>query len=66
MNTNVYIDSDLITQAIDLSELKTKKDIINLALREYVEKRKRKNLAELKGKIEFSDGYNYKDLRCGE
>jgi Arc/MetJ family transcription regulator len=66
MNTNVYIDSELITQAIDLSELKTKKEIINLALKEYVEKRKRKNLSELKGKIEFADGYDYKELRLGE
>ncbi|MCL2637928.1 MAG: type II toxin-antitoxin system VapB family antitoxin [Oscillospiraceae bacterium] len=66
MNTNVYIDNELITQAIDLSEFKTKKEIINLALKEYVERRKKKNLAELKGKIEFADGYDYKDLRCGE
>jgi len=66
MNTNVYIDSELITQAIDLSELKTKKEIINLALKEYVERRKRKNLAELKGKIEFADGYDYKESRLGE
>ncbi len=24
------------------------------------------NLADLKGKIEFSDGYDYKALRCGQ
>jgi Arc/MetJ family transcription regulator len=66
MNTNIFIDNELITQAINLSELKTKKDVVDVALREYVAKRKRKNLAELKGKIEFADGYDYKEMRCGE
>ena len=63
MNTNIFIDNELITQAIDLSELKTKKEIVDLALREYVARRKRKNLSEIKGMIEFSDGYDYKELR---
>jgi Arc/MetJ family transcription regulator len=66
MNTNIFIDTELMSQAIALSELKTKKDIIDLALREFVSRRKRKNLAELKGKIEFADGYDYKTMRCGE
>jgi Arc/MetJ family transcription regulator len=66
MNTNIFIDNDLMTQAIDLSEEKTQKDIIDIALREYVAKRRTKSLAQLKGKIEFADGYNYKELRCGE
>jgi Arc/MetJ family transcription regulator len=65
MNTNIFIDNELIAQAIDLSELKTKKEIVDLALREYVARRKRKNLADLKGQILFSDGYNYKESRCG-
>ena len=66
MNTNIFIDNELITQAIDLSEIKTKKEIVDLALREYVARRKKKNLSELKGQIKFSSGYDYKDLRCGE
>jgi len=66
MNTNIFIDNELITQAIDLSDMKTKKEIVDLALREYVARRKRKNLGELKGKIDFSDGYDYKELRCGQ
>ena len=65
MRTNVVLDDDLINEAIKLSEVKTKKDIINVALREFVATRKRSNLLELEGKIEFSDNYDHKALREG-
>ena len=65
MRTNVVLDDDLINEAIKLSEVKTKKDIINVALREFVATRKRSNLLELEGKIEFSDNYDHKVLREG-
>ncbi len=65
MRTNVVLDDDLINEAIKLSEVKTKKDVINIALREFVATRKRSNLLELEGKIEFSDNYDHKVLREG-
>ncbi len=65
MRTNVVLDDDLINEAIKLSEVKTKKDVINVALREFVATRKRSNLLELEGKIEFSDNYDHKVLREG-
>ena len=65
MRTNVVLDDDLINEAIKLSEVKTKKDVINVALREFVATRKRSNLLELEGKIEFSDNYDHKALREG-
>ena len=65
MRTNVVLDDDLINEAIKLSEVKTKKDVINIALREFVATRKRSNLLDLEGKIEFSDNYDHKALREG-
>ena len=65
MRTNVVLDDDLINEAIKLSEVKTKKDIINVALREFVATRKRSNLLDLEGKIEFSDNYDHRALREG-
>lgn len=65
MRTNVVLDDDLIEEAIKLSGVKTKKDVISVALREFVATRKRSNLLELEGKIEFSDNYNHKALREG-
>ncbi len=66
MRTNVVIDDTLIQEALRLSEVKTKKDIISLALREFVMSRKRLNLIELAGKINFQDDYDYKAHREGQ
>lgn len=63
MRTNVAIDDELMNEAIRLSGLKTKKDVIAFALHELVETRKRRNLLELEGKIMFRDGYDYKAMR---
>ena len=63
MRTNVVLDDELIKEAIKLSGIKTKKDVISFALQEFVTTRKRKNLLDLEGKIEFQDNYDYKTLR---
>jgi len=66
MRTNVVIDDTLIQEAITLSGIKTKKEVISLALQEFVMSRKRLNLAELNGKISFKDDYDYKSCREGK
>jgi len=63
MRTNIVIDEQLMNEAFKYTNLKTKKDIINLALREFVENAKKLSLLDLKGKIFFDDNYNYKALR---
>lgn len=63
MRTNIVIDDNLLKEALKYSNVKTKKDIVNLALKEFVENAKRLSLLDLKGKIEFSDNYDYKKLR---
>ena len=42
---------------------KTKKDLVNLALAEFVSNHSRKDLRELRGKIRFRKSYDYKALR---
>lgn len=63
MRTNVVLDDDLINEAIKLSGIKTKKDVINFALRELVAAKRRKNLLDLEGKVKFQDNYDYKAMR---
>ena len=63
MRTNVVLDDDLVKEAIRLSGKKTKKEVISFALQELVASRKRRNLLELEGKIQFRDGYDYKAMR---
>jgi len=63
MRTNVVIDDKLIQEALRLSNLKTKKDIIHKALEEFIQNRKRLDLREVRGKIRFAEGYDYKKMR---
>ncbi len=63
MRTNVVIDDHLIEEALKISRIKTKKELIHKALEEFVRNRKRRDLKELRGKVEFADDYNYKKLR---
>jgi len=65
MRTNIVIDGELMEKAMEISTKKTKKEVVNLALQEYVENHSRKDLLDLFGKIEFADGYDYKALREG-
>lgn len=63
MRTNVMIEDSLMEEALKLSRLRTKKDVIHKALEEFVENRKRLDLQEIRGKIRFHDGYDYKKMR---
>ncbi len=65
MRTNINIDDKLMKHALQLSGLTTKKDVVNLALFEFVQRRTRKDLTDLQGKIKFADNYDYKTRREG-
>lgn len=63
MRTNIDLDDELVTQAQELSGIQTKKGVVHEALRFYVATQRRKDLSDLRGKIEFAPGYDYKALR---
>jgi len=63
MRTNIDLDEKIMREALRLSKAKTKKELIHQALSEFVENRKRLNLLDLEGKIEFAEGYDYKRMR---
>ena len=65
MRTNIVIDDRLVEEAMALSKLKTKRDVVQRALEEYVRALKKKNLGDLRGKIRLAAGYDYKKLRAG-
>lgn len=64
MRTNVVLDDKLIQEALRLSNLKTKKELIHKALEEFIRNRKRLDLREVRGKIQFAEGYDYKKMRA--
>ncbi|MDR0997814.1 type II toxin-antitoxin system VapB family antitoxin [Treponema sp. TIM-1] len=63
MATNLAIDDNLLKTALVIGGLKTKKDTVNLALDEFIQRRKRQEVIDLFGKIEFDKNYDYKKSR---
>ena len=58
------LNDELVDEAFKFSQsISTKKELIETALREYVNNRKRKNIRELRGKVSFDDDYDYKKMR---
>ncbi len=51
MPTNLAIDQKLLHEALKISGLKTKKDTVNLALKELISKHKQLEIINIFGKI---------------
>ena len=63
MRTNIVLDDKLVKEALKYSKVKTKKGLVEAALKEYVENHRRLDMRDLKGKITFAQNYDYKSLR---
>ena len=66
MRTNIVLDDHLLEQAFSLTGIKTKKELIFQALKEFVEHRQRLNIVDLKGVGGIDSDYDYKSLRAGQ
>lgn len=53
MRTSIEIDTQLMEQALQLSQLSTKKEVVNIALKEFVKRLRRLKILELEGKVEW-------------
>jgi len=63
MATNLAIDDNLLQEALSISGLKTKKDTVNYALKEFINRRKQLEILALFGKLEPDADYDYKKAR---
>lgn len=63
MPTNLNIDDELLDEARRLGGKRTKRETVNEALREYVQRRKQRRILELAGKLEWDPDYDYKRER---
>ena len=66
MATNLAIDDNLLVIAQKIAGIKTKKDTVNQALKEFVQRRKQEEIIDLFGNVEYDEDYNYKELRSRE
>jgi Arc/MetJ family transcription regulator len=60
MATNLSLDPDLIEQAVKVGGERTKKAAVTRALEEYVARRQQKRLADLMGRLEWDESFDYK------
>lgn len=63
MRTNIVLDEKLVKEAFRYARVSTKKELIDLALREFVENHRRKDIRDLRGKVKIDSKYNHKELR---
>ena len=63
MATNLALDEDLLIEALEVGHLRTKKDTVTLALKEFIARRKQKKIFELFGSIDYDAKYDYKKMR---
>jgi Arc/MetJ family transcription regulator len=61
MRTNIVIDEKLIKQGMKYTGIRTKKGVVDFALRELIKKRERKKILLLKGKLPWEG--NLEEMR---
>ena len=66
MSTNLSIDAELLETALKTGGMKTKRDTVNLALKEFIQRRKNADILSLFGTVEYDAGYDYKKARHRE
>lgn len=63
MPSNLAIDDDLLAEAQKVGGHRTKKDTVNEALQEYIQRRRQAKVSKLFGTIDFDPAYDYKKQR---
>lgn len=64
MRTSIVLDDELVEAAFQLTGARTKRELVDLALRELVRTRKKRDLTALAGRIRFYDGFDHKEHRA--
>ena len=66
MATNLALDDKILIMAQSIAGIKTKRETVNLALKEFVQRRKQEEIIDLFGQIEYERDYDYKKMRKGK
>ena len=63
MPTNLALDDKLLRSAMEIGRMRTKRETVNEALKEFIERRQQKRILDLAGTIAFRDDWDYKKDR---
>lgn len=63
MATNIELNEALLSKAMRLGGMKTKKEAVNQALSEYVQRREQLRVLDFFGKVDLDPEFDYKKQR---
>jgi Arc/MetJ family transcription regulator len=63
MQITLNLDESLLAEALQLTKFTTQEELMNLALQELVRSRRKKNLLDLAGQIQFTEDFDHKAMR---
>ena len=63
MRTNIVLDDQLVAEAMRLSGVKTKREVVELALRRLVNSVRRKDILDLVGQDMIAPDYDVRAVR---
>ena len=63
MQITFNLDESLLEEALQLTKFTTQEELMNLALQELVRSRRKKNLLDLAGQIQFTEDFDHKAMR---
>ena len=63
MATNIELDEPLLSKAMRLGGMRTKKEAVNQALAEFVARREQLKILEFFGKVDLDPDFDYKKQR---
>lgn len=61
--TNIELNEKLLAKAMRLGGMNTKKEAVNEALAEYVQRREQLKIINMFGKVEYDEAFDYKKQR---
>ena len=66
MRTNIVLDDDLMEEAIRLTGITVKRQLVEEALRTLIRQHRRPKISDLVGRDLLDQGYDHKEARRGD
>lgn len=63
MPSNLKLDDKLVRETVKLGHFRSKREAVNSALAEFVQRRRRLRILELAGQIDFDPEWDHKSMR---
>jgi Arc/MetJ family transcription regulator len=63
VRTNIVLDKQLVAQGLKLTKLKTRRSLVDYALRELVRRKQQRKIMDLRGQVEWEG--NLDEMRRG-